>query len=535
MTKDIIFLNEFISVAVEDKKVYLKMLKDGYDISSFKEVNELYPRIKVTQFVAFKSTITNALETFIEIGIYKDIIEITSSKDRFEAFATINMDDSSFSGLKSEVLLDLILNVADKAGLVNGLDVSTMMSRFVPRQAFLIAKGEEPIKGEDAIITLFEIGEAKPELVEDGSVNHYELNLINKASEGDWLGERIEPKDGTPGRTVFGEIVKAIPGNQEKLIYDRKTIKQTLSEDKKKTVLTSKRVGAIVYENGVLTVCNYLEIAGKVSFQTGNIDFDGFVDIKSTVEDNFSVIADHDIQIMGELGIGAVNSIESREGNIYIRGGIAGQDKAEIICDGDLFTKFASDCTIKCNGSVHIGYYAMNAKIKAKEVILESMNSRIIGGEINAEVRVCAGEIGSKAEVLTKINVTGFDREQMKEDYDKLGVTIEKLKQMGQLLKQKIANYHNQDIEKLENKELKELEQLEVEYERCQKSLKVYSQRKKNFVGYLRAKGEGEIQAMKYMHPNVHMTMGHDEIVNKEDQKLGVTFYLKDKQIVSDL
>ena len=535
MFDDIIYYDDYISVAVEEKKVFLKMLKDGYNMNSFKEVNEIYPRIKITQFVAFKSAIDNALETYIEIGEYKNIIEITESKNRLEAYATINMDDNSFSGMKAEFLVDLILNAAEKAGVNTGIDKEAIINNVIPRQALIIARGKEPIKGNDAVVRLYEIEEARPEVIEDGSVNHYELNLINKANEGDWLGERIEPTAGIPGVTVYGEVLKAEAGNSEKLIYDRKTIKETLSEDGTKTTLTSKRIGAVVYENGVLSVCNFLEIDGKVSFKTGNIDFDGFVDIKSTVEDNFSVIADHDIQIRGDIGIGAVGSIESREGNIYIRGGIAGQDKAEIICDGDLFTKFASDCTIKCNGSVHIGYYAMNANIEAKEVILDSLNSRIIGGEINADIRVCAGEIGSKAEVLTRINVKGFDREQMKTDYDNLGVTIDKLKQMGQLLKQKLAGYQSNDSEKIEEKERKEMEQAEFEYERCQKSLKIYIQKKKNILGYLHAKGQGEIQAMKFMHPNVHMSIGNDEKVNKEDQKIGVTYYLKDKKIVSDM
>lgn len=535
MFENVIFSDEFITVAVEENKVYLKMLKEGYNISHFKDVNDLYPRIKITQFVAFKSAIDNALETFIEIGVYKNVIEISSSKDRLEAYATLNMDDSSFGGMKPEFLVDLILNAAEKAGINHGIDVQSITSNVLAREAFLIAKGRKPVKGDDAEITLFEIEDAKPEIIEDGSVNHYELNLINKANEGDWLGERIEPTEGIPGITVYGEVLKAESGNQEKLIYDRKTIKQTLSDDGLKTTLTSRRIGAVVYENGVLTVCNYLEIDGKVSFKTGNIDFDGFVDIKSTVEDNFSVIADHDIQIRGELGIGAVNSIESREGNIYIRGGIAGQDKAEIICDGDLYTKFAADCTIKCNGSVYIGYYAMNAKIEAKEVILDSLNSRIIGGEINADIRVCAGEIGSKSEVMTRINVKGFEREQMLKDYDNLGITIDKLKQMSQLQKQKLSVYKNIDIDDMDKNKRKEMEQLELEYERCQKSLKVYNQKRKNLVGYLHAKGEGEIQAMKYMHPNVHMSIGHDDKVNKEDQKIGITYFLKDKQIVSDM
>lgn len=535
MFDNLIFSNDFFTLVEEEKTVYIKVLNKGYNLNEFQELNKLYPRIKITQFVNLRAAIMNGMEKFIAIGDYRDVVELTVSKDRFTAFATINLTESQYECLNMNEIVDIIVSEAGKLGIQTGLDVPMILDNMKVIEPFEIAIGIEPIQGKDAKIRLYEIEEAKPEIFQDGKVNHYELNLINKVVEGEWVGERIEPTEGMPGRTVFDEIIPAVPGKQERLIFDRKTIRTRYDENKGITTLLAKRVGAVVYENGVLTVCNYLEITGKVSFETGNIDFDGYVDIKDTVEDNFSVIADNDIQVMGSLGVGAVDSIESREGSIYVRGGIAGQNKAVITCDGDLYTKFASDCTIICKGTVHIGYYAFNCNIQAKEVILDGINSRIVGGKIEADVRVYAGEIGSKSETHTNIVINGFNRQAMRDEYDTLGVTIEKLRDMAQLLKQKIAIYQNTDPSELENDEIKSFEQMESDYLRCQKSLKIYAQKKKNYVAYLHAKGEGEIKANRLMYPNVHLKLKKNTIHNGEMKRIGVSYYIKGDEVKSDI
>lgn len=535
MFDHVLYTNEYFVLVEEEKTVYIKVAKKGYNLADFQELNKRLPRVKLTQFVNLRSAIINGLEKFIAIGDFKEVVEVSVSKDRFTAYAVVNLTEDEFLSIDTNRIIDIIVKKAAESGVTYGLDVLQLLDHMKVGELFVIAKGVEPIKGEDAVIKLYEIEEAKPEVFQDGKVNHYELNLINKVLEGDWLGERIEPTEGIPGRTVYGEIVPAVRGKQEKLIYDRKTISAHLDEEKGVTILRAKRVGAVVYESGVLSVCNYLEVKGKVSFETGNIDFDGFVDVKEGVEDNFSVVADNDIQVMGQLGVGAVNSIESREGSIYVRGGIAGQGKATVICDGDLYTKFASDCTIVCKGTVHIGYYAMNCNIQAKEVLLESMNSRIIGGSIEADIRVCAGEIGSRAETLTTIKIKGFNRQAMREEYDTLDQTLEKLRQMSQLLKQKIAIYHSTESQLMESKDIEALEQLESEYLRCQKSLKIYGQRKKNYVSYLHTKGDGEVSAFRCMYPNVRIQMQDDLVHTKDTKTVGIKYYLKEEKILSDI
>lgn len=528
-----IFTNEYFCLAQNEGLVYIKVTKAGFNINDFGRIIDAVPRLKLTKIVALKSAIQQTLTTYIEIGIHLEMVEITVSKDQLQAFATLHLTSTEFNDLEKEKLYELILAMAAKENIIFGLDTSFIRERMQPKEAFIIAEGQIPMPGDDAVITLYQLDEKKPTLIENGNVNHYELNLINKVEAGEWMGERFEPTEGQPGRSVYGDVLIAPKGKQEKLIYDKRTIQATLHAEEGKTVLTAKRLGAAVYENGILSVCNYLEIDGRVSFETGNVDFDGYVDVKDIIEDNFSVTADQDIQVLGDLGVGAVKLVESREGDIYIRGGIAGQGKAEIICEGDLYTKFASDCTITCNGTVHVGFYLMNTTIKAKEVILASPNSRIIGGHIEADIRVLASEIGSRAEIFTKISIKGFSRREMLCEFQQLDSTITKLNEMISLLKERISSYLDAD-DVLSIKEQRDLRTLEDDYIKAQKSLKVYSKRRKDYSGYLKAKGEGEVKAAKCMHPNIMIHLDDDMTVNSKKHGAGISYYLSKGMICND-
>jgi len=68
------------------------------------------------------------------------------------------------------------------------------------------------------------------------------------------------------------------------------------------------------------------------------------VTIKGTVADGFSVVAVKDVEILGTIGIGSVKEVVSKEGSIYIKGGIAGKNKAVIKAKKDVYTKYISRC-----------------------------------------------------------------------------------------------------------------------------------------------------------------------------------------------
>ena len=530
MFDNIVFKNEYINLIEEDNQYYIKVRQHGYTISDLNEVLKQFPRVKVTQFITIQSALNLVDGKIILLGDKRPKFELQISKDKLSATAVLNMSKSEFEGENKQNLVTQLLAVMTEAGIIFGFELTDLIKAIVPIEKFEIAHGISPIKGEDAWIQYYEIHEAKPEVYKNGDVNHYELNLINKVNKGDWVGERHEPKEGIPGKTITGQMIPALRGHQVTMKYDRKSIDEQYDPNKDVTYLLANRTGAVVVESDVISVCNYLEIEGKVSFKTGNVDFDGYVDVKDVVEDNFTVKADNDIQIKGDMGIGGVDHIESREGSIYIRGGIAGKGKAKVICDGDLYTKFAADCDIECGGTVHIGYYAMNCNIRANEIIFDAFESKVIGGTLNAKIRIQVGTAGNRTEVPTILNVEGFRREKVKEEYEFIADAIDKVKDKMSVMNQKkniLEAAAATDPDKYN-----ELLQVKDLLESLAKNLKILYEKQKKSISYLKAKGEGELIISKQLFPKVQIGFACNTFWNSDYKDSALTYYLKDQEIL---
>lgn len=524
-------LNHEFFELVEDsgKQVSIFSRIPGFSIQDFNDIimSEI-PRLKITKFTALAAALREGEQKYIEIGELLPVVQVDISSDYMEATAKILLSNEAFAKADKRQLMAQIVTECKEKKIVYGLNPTELVQSMVNIHPFVIAKGLMPVNGEDAIIKMYEIKEVEPTLEITGDVDHYEMNVINRAKEGEWLGERIEPTDGTPGINVHGLEVPAKPGQQIPLKFDPNTVISVEDEINKKTVLRALRNGAIVYQAEMISILNSIDVDGDVCFATGNIDFDGFVEIKNTVEDNFSVVADENIQIMGEMGIGAVELIESRHGDIYIRGGVAGKNKAIIKAKKNVYTKFASDCTIECGGTLNIGHYAMNCKIKAKEVILESPASKIIGGDIEAEVKVIAAELGSRAGVQTRISVEGFNRKQYQEDYEKLTMAIEMTKEKLDGANDKLVNFGKKVIKKSEYHAYDESRRNVIKYKARLKDL---YDAQKNFVSYLKTRGDGEVKATKGIYQNVLISIVKDQVLTKEEHMLPAHYYFLDGEM----
>lgn len=523
------FENEYFVLFKNGKEVLISMIKEGFDINRFNtEVLTAFPRLKVTKFAALSSAITNNLKGQIVIGEIIGLSEVSVASDSLYAYVNLHMTTQEF--LKVE-LVELLRSIQEQLTLnkvTYGILAITKEDMNI-QDKFVIAKGLAPIPGIDAMIKMYELDEIKPSIENAGEVDHYELNVINKILENQWLGERNEPTKGIPGINVYGREIKAPDGKQAVLRYDRKSVYEKLNETKTKTVLYAKRNGAVVYIGEVVSVLNAIEVDGSIGFNTGNIDFNGFVDITGTVEDNFSVIADENIQIKGDMGIGATGIIESRNGDVYIKGGVAGRHKAIIKAKGNVYTKFASDCTIISEGTVNIGFYAMNCHIEAKELIFESEDSRLIGGEANVDIQIKVGEIGSRSSSKTYVHVNGFNKEALRREYDSLKDAIELCRKKLEVYKQQYENYKSKESTSEISKKTDAAYSKMLMYK---ERLKKTQDTRQRFVSYIQAKGEGEVKTLKGIHSNVFISIKDRAIEIKEAKTLGQSFYYDQNKIV---
>ena len=523
-----IFSSEQIKITKKDNDYYIESYKKGLSFEELKGILADISYINITNFMAVRNAIQNAPLPKVKFAELKERIHVEINADELKAYITLSVLDIELAGEARARLVREILDTLTKLEVIYGINHSELLGSLVNGKKILIAEGDASESGQDSIVKKYELNEVKPEIKEDGKADHYELNLINKVQKGDWLGEQTDPTEGVPGKTIKGKIIAPMPGKPYHWQYDKSSVEEVKEEGK--TILRALRSGAVHYDGERILVSNHLEVEGDVDFKTGNINFDGFITIKGSVADNFSINADKDIEIKGDYGVGGVKEVRSRLGNVYIKGGIAGKGKAVIRSEKNIFTKFISDATVYCEGSVHIGFYCLNSNITAKEIILDSPKGQIIGGNINAEIKVVSSTIGSIAEKRTVVSVTGFDRNALKIRYDDVEGKIQALKNELYKVKQEVIIYASIPQTALSKKQANAYTSANENYAQLKGELIKLEIERKTLAGYLKSHGEGEIAILKKVYPNTFMEIKKlTREINRET--IGTVFYYSDGEI----
>ncbi len=522
----LIYKNDFIEILKDGDLYYVKSNNRGFSLEKFNDILKEFPTIKITSFMTLKNVLYHAPRGPEPFGEQRERINIRISEDSLRAYMILYLNNDDLSSNNRIGLIKEIFDTLNKCGVVFGINTKILAGPLKAGIEYVIAEGFPAVNGEDAQVKMYELSNLKPQVVDSDKVNHYELNLINHVKEGDWLGERKDPTPGFPGKNVRGKEVPAIQGRNLPLLYDRISVREQYEDGK--TILYSKKNGAVYYKGESIGVYDYLEIKGDIDYSTGNIDFDGFLSVKGTVEDNFSVIASNDLEILGDYGVGAVDKISSTEGNIYIKGGIAGKNKAVVRCKKNLYVKFLSDITVECEGSVYVGFYCMNSNVRAKQLIVESPRSKITGGKIDVDIQVSAAEIGNKAESRTLIRVRGFDRNAMKMEIDELLNNINENKKTITKIKQHLQVYSSPY--QLTTEHLETYGKLKDEYAEVKQVIKDLEFKFRNLNEYLKTPGEGAIIAKSRIYPKVRVEIKNqcEEILKSEPM---VTYYIKDNEL----
>ncbi|WP_265447000.1 DUF342 domain-containing protein [Acetivibrio straminisolvens] len=520
------YKDDFVEIFAQANEVFIKTFKPGLPLNQFNAILLSLPQIQITNFSTLNDALKIASQSPQKFGQLKERIVISVTPDELKAFVTFNLPKEELEIKNRENLIIETYEVLKKKNITFGIKKDLFFGDLETGKKYVIAEGMPAVDGEDCKIRMYELEEPRPEIKEDGKANYYELKLINKVKAGDWLGERIDATEGFPGKTVYGTTIYPVRGKNYPLPYDRNTVYEVVQD--KKVVLYSKTDGAVNYFGDKITVSNYLEIDGDVDFKTGNIIFDGYVTIKGTVTDGFYVEATKDIEISSPIGIGNVKGIKSREGSIYIKGGISSKGSAQISAKKNIYTKFVDNAKLSCGGIAHIGFYCINSTVEAKEVFIESVKGNIIGGQIKAEVKTTVPVLGSQLEPKTVIVLTGFDRKKLTKTLEDIGEKINKLKEEQKDLKLYMSKID--PSKEMTSRQAAEYNSKVQRLSELKGELKSLEEEKKNIARYLKAKGEGEVAITKKVYPNCIIIIKNMQTEIKESC-LATTFFAADGEI----
>lgn len=325
-----------------------------------------------------------------------ETMKVTVSPDKMTAVCRFYPYSTQGASLTKE---DIVKELNFR-GVKRGIDEQAISDFTSDRKYctdYVLAKGLEPTKGQDASIEYFFNTDPslKPKLNEDGSVDFFSLSAISVVNAGDKLARLTKEIPGEPGYNVIGDTLPPREVKKLSLKYGRNI---ELSEDGLE-ISTKVNGHASLVEDKVF-VSDVYEVS-DVDTATGNIDYAGNVCVLGNVRTGYCVRADGDVEVRGVVE----SSMIEAGGNVSIARGMNGMSKGVIIAGGNVVSKFLENTTVNAGGYVH-SEAILHSNVTAKgDVTVTGKKGFITGGVVRTPATVSAKTIGSTMGVATEIEV----------------------------------------------------------------------------------------------------------------------------------
>ena len=360
-------------------------------------------------------------------------IPLEVSEDKLTASLTLYPPCSKKRILTPELVKKLITGAGIKYGIkLDGLE--NILSSVPEKNAVIIAEGKAPVHGEDAVIDFkFERNKHAGSLISGTDrMDFKEQSLINNVKKGDILAEKIPFTTGTDGKNIFGDIIPASPGKDNKKIPGTNVL---LSDDG----LIADIDGMVIFSDGnKISVVKSHEVSGDLDMHTGNLTMEGSLVIRGWICSGFVARASGEIHI----GKGVEQAIVDAGAGLYIHGGILGADNTNIVSGGNITAFFIENARAHARGDIIIRDDIRNSTISTSSTIeVTGGKGRIIGGSITAFKGVTANEIGSAAGVKTVINI-GVDPEVTRR-MEKITRRLEEFKRQRAKIDMSLVRFSN--------------------------------------------------------------------------------------------
>ena len=313
----------------------------------------------------------------------------------------------------------------------------------------LIAKALPPQHGEDTkfeMLVNLDLSFA-PKVDEDGNVELHELQDFVHIEAGTPLMRRVPATKGVPGTDVLGKPIVAVPGEQKPYARNTEGVK---IDPKDENVLIATIAGHPVAIAEGVRVDQVLLLKG-VDLKTGNVDFDGSVNVRGDVGSGFMIEAEGDVRVQGTVERAHVRC----GGDLLVTGGILGGRGLDDVVStnkkinqfevgGLLRARYVSHSELRVKGNIEVREYLQAVEVNAGGDVLlgqeggagqiiagdchfdKSIRCNILGNEANVNTILGAGGEGSIANRLSKLKQVLVQRET---EVSKLAQILEKIRQ----------------------------------------------------------------------------------------------------------
>ena len=403
----------------------------------------------------------------------------------------------------------------------------------------LIAQGRPAEDGDD---TQFEslIPEARkrgPVIDDRGRADYRELGGVVMVKPGDPVMRRVPATPGVNGEDVTGKTLMAKPGND---IPFSKDCTGVAVDDYDENLLVATVAGQpMLIDEGVQVEGTFH--AKDIDLSTGNIRFDGTIEIDRDVIQGMHLESTGDININGSVE----GAILEAGGDITINGGIIGTGEvrdeegelsptvARIYAGGKVTANFAQNAFIDAQGDVEMKRSLSHSEVTTHSgaiiVGAEKMSKggNILGGLIRAPKLVRAQVIGSLAHVPTRIEV-GVDPE-LQEALDKIEEELEPKK--SDLIK--IVRLITEINKNKEKYPARVQEKARTTFLQLKQEVTHLTADREKMMGKLQKVADARVEVGKNVHPGVVIRMG--EVIREfGDTAPAGAYRLEEEEIIRD-
>lgn len=292
----------------------------------------------------------------VEIEPMSEIIspgkfEVSLSKDRLSAYIVVDpaLKKSYFPAdqepreeldLHSREQVDTIKDVTreavqqelDKRKISHGILEEALLGALdnPTGTKIMIAQGERPVPGKDASIQLLfkKESQSAPGIDAEGKVDYREILQIPYVDTGETLARKAPPVEGTPGMTVTGDELNP-KAPRDISLKATKTTRLSTSGLEVIALLSGFPEVELKGSSYSFKVSNIFSHRGDVDLASGNLRFQGNLEVNGNITEGMSVQAGGNVCISGDVmgaSVQAAGNIEINKNviNSTIRaGGIA--------------------------------------------------------------------------------------------------------------------------------------------------------------------------------------------------------------------
>lgn len=323
-------------------------------------------------------------------------LQLTLSDDQLSAF--LSPTDIPPNGLNLEAVKDFLT----ARNVVFGLVEDSLLADYIaqdplPHERFKVAMGIPMVPGRPPeVIYHFDtdpmrIGTLNP----DGTMDWKNRGAIPQVKEGDLLAEKTEGDPGEPGTSVCGKTLPPSRIRPPKL----KCGKGALRSEDGHQILAKLSGTPKIGSDQKIVVFGILNIDGDIGVETGNLEFDGFIEAAGGVHAGYTVKA------KGLRTAGIQDAVLEIDEDLVCLGGIYG---SHLKVGGNIQASHIHNCTIETIGDLVVKKELYDSTVETNGRCLIG-DGKIMSSKIDAKKGIYSRQIGSEASNPNELTV-GIDR-----------------------------------------------------------------------------------------------------------------------------